>query len=491
MESFSKKSKIEDLTPHTSYDARMGMDNHIFNGGAVKDRCDVVIVGAGPAGIFAALELVKKDGIDLLMLEKGPDIEERDCPARIHKCQKCETCAITSGWGGAGAFSDGKLSLSPDVGGWLEEYVGTRMLRELIDRVDQLYLEFGAPRRIYGDEPEKIAAWKKKAVLYNLILTPCPFRHLGTERCRELLMRMRDFLKDKVEVETGMEVESILVDDGRVQGIRTAEGEEILARNVVVAPGREGADWLADEMERLGVSVQNNTVDIGLRVEVPAPVLEPITNDLYEPKLHYFTRRFEDRVRIFCMNPYGQVCVERYGDVLTVNGHSYASQRTDNSNFALLVSTSFTEPFKEPLAYGKYIARLANLLGEGILIQRLGDLLAGRRSTRRRISRSTVRPTLADTTPGDLSFALPYRYISDILEMLEALDNLCPGLYQRDTLLYGVEVKFYSSRPSLGADLQADIPGLFAIGDGAGITRGLVQASASGIVAARSILRSR
>jgi len=223
---------------------------------------------------------------------------------------------------------------------------------------------------------------------------------------------------------------------------------------------------------------------------VPAPVVEPMTSDLYEPKLHYFTRRFEDRVRIFCMNPYGQVCVERFGDVLTVNGHSYAEQRTDNSNFALLVSTTFTEPFREPIAYGKYIARLANLLGEGILIQRLGDLLEGHRSTPRRISRSTVQPTLSSATPGDLSFVLPYRYISDILEMLEALDNLCPGIYRRDTLLYGVEVKFYSSRPGLGADLQADIPGLYAIGDGAGITRGLVQASAAGIVAAQSILSS-
>jgi uncharacterized FAD-dependent dehydrogenase len=454
----------------------------------MEERYDVIIVGAGPAGIFAALELVKADGVKVLMLEKGPDIEKRNCPARVHKCQRCETCAITSGWGGAGAFSDGKLSLSPDVGGWLGEYVGTRMLRELIDRVDRLYLEFGAPSRVYGDEPDKIAAWKRKAILSNLILTPCPFRHLGTERCRELLVRMRDFLKDKVEVRTETDVQEVMVESGRVMGIRTAEGLEIRADNVVLAPGREGADWLSGEMERLGVPRQNNAVDIGLRVEVPAPVVEPLTSELYEPKLHYFTRRFEDRVRIFCMNPYGQVCMERFGDVLTVNGHSYAEQRTDNSNFALLVSTTFTEPFSEPIAYGKYVARLANLLGEGILIQRLGDLLSGRRSTPRRISRSTVQPTLQDATPGDLSFVLPYRYISDILEMLEALDKLCPGIYVRDTLLYGVEVKFYSSRPKLGMDLQADIRGLYAVGDGAGVTRGLVQASASGIVAARSIL---
>lgn len=455
----------------------------------MKDRYDVIIVGAGPAGIFAALELVKKDGVKVLMLEKGPDIEERRCYAREDSCRRCNPCAITSGWGGAGAFSDGKLSLSPEVGGWLGEYVDEDMLKGLISRVDLLYREFGAPDEIYGSDEARISEWQRKAVLSGLILTPCPFRHLGTDRCRYVIMSMRDFLKGKVEVRTGTDVKSILVEDEGVRGVRTAQGEEFSAGSVVLAPGREGADWLAEEMERLGIEMRSNAVDIGLRVEVPAPIMEPLTRDLYEPKLHYFARSFEDRVRIFCMNPYGRVCVERFGDVLTVNGHSYSDNRTDNTNFALLVSTTFTEPFKEPISYGKYIARLANLLGEGILIQRLGDLLAGRRSTPRRISRSTVKPTLADATPGDLSFVLPYRYISDILEMLEALDDLCPGLYHRNTLLYGVEVKFYSSRPRLNDELQTEIRGLYAIGDGAGITRGLVQASASGIVVAHNILK--
>jgi len=455
----------------------------------MKDSYDVIIVGAGPAGIFAALELVKKDGVKVLMLEKGPDIEERRCYAREGSCRRCNPCAITSGWGGAGAFSDGKLSLSPQVGGWLDEYIGEDRLKDLINRVDLLYREFGAPDEIYGSDEARISEWQRKAVLSGLILTPCPFRHLGTDRCRHVIMSMRDFLKGKVEVRTGTGVKSILVGDEGVRGVRTAQGEEFSAGSVVLAPGREGADWLAEEMERLGIEMRSNAVDIGLRVEVPAPIMEPLTTDLYEPKLHYFARSFEDRVRIFCMNPYGRVCVERFGDVLTVNGHSYSDNRTDNTNFALLVSTTFTEPFKEPISYGKHIARLANLLGEGILVQRLGDLLEGRRSTPRRISRSTVQPTLADATPGDLSFVLPYRYISDILEMLEALDDLCPGLYHRNTLLYGVEVKFYSSRPRLNDELQTEIRGLYAIGDGAGITRGLVQASASGIVVAHNILR--
>ena len=241
-------------------------------------------------------------------------------------------------------------------------------------------------------------------------------------------------------------------------------------------------------MEKLGGETQANPVDIGLRVEVPAPVLDPITDELYEPKLVYHSRNFDDRVRTFCMNPHGVVCVERYGDVLTVNGHSYSDQRSDFSNFAVLVSTAFTEPFREPIAYGKSIARLANLLGEGILVQRLGDLETGRRSTRERIARSTVTPTLADATPGDLSFVLPYRHLADILEMLRALDNMIPGLYSRNTLLYGVEVKFYSARHQLDANLQTHIRNLYAIGDGAGITRGLIQASVSGLIAARSIL---
>ena len=453
----------------------------------MKKDYDVIIVGAGPAGIFAALELVKRDGLKVLMLEKGPPVESRSCPARVSSCRKCQPCSITCGWGGAGAFSDGKLTLSPEVGGWLEEYVGREELASLIEEADALWREFGAPEHCYGDD-EKAAAWKRRAVLADLQLTPNRLRHLGTDRCREVLVRIGEFLEGRVEVHTATEVTGIMAEGGMVRGVRTARGEEITAEAVVLAPGREGAEWLADQMLALGGEMRSNAVDIGVRVEVPAPVLQELTTDLYEPKLVYYSRNFEDRVRTFCMNPHGQVCVERYGDVLTVNGHSYSDHRGELTNFALLVSTHFTEPFREPIAYGKYIARLANLLGEGILVQRLGDLEAGRRSTAERLARSTITPSLRDATPGDLSFVLPYRYLSDILEMLKALDQLAPGVYSRSTLLYGVEVKFYSARHLLDQRLMTNVRNLYAIGDGAGVTRGLMQASASGLVAARSIL---
>jgi uncharacterized FAD-dependent dehydrogenase len=448
---------------------------------------DVIIVGAGPAGIFAALELVRRDGMRVLMLEKGQDVEHRSCPARISACRRCDPCSITCGWGGAGAFSDGKLTLSPEIGGWLGDYVGQEKLVGLIDEADRLFLEFGAPSKTFGED-DKYANWQKRAVLADLQLMPNRVRHLGTDRCKDVLVRIGDFLRDHVEVRNNTEVAEVLTRDGAVTGVLTTGGEEIAASRVVLAPGREGAEWLSGMMEKLGGETQANPVDIGLRVEVPAPVLDPITDELYEPKLVYHSRNFEDRVRTFCMNPHGVVCVERYGDVLTVNGHSYSDERSDFSNFAILVSTAFTEPFREPIAYGKYIARLANLLGEGILVQRLGDLETGRRSTRERIDRSTVTPTLADATPGDLSFVLPYRHLADILEMLRALDNMIPGLYSRNTLLYGVEVKFYSARHKLDENLQTHIRNLYAVGDGAGITRGLIQASVSGLIAARSIL---
>jgi uncharacterized FAD-dependent dehydrogenase len=461
---------------------------------ASRTHYDAVIVGAGPAGIFAALELVRRDGLSVLVVEKGPDIDKRVCPARTSGvCSDCQPCDVTCGWGGAGAFSDGKLTLSPQVGGWLSEFVDDDELGRLVDYVDGIWREYGAPDKVHGGRSKQAEDIRRQALVYGMTLVDSPVRHMGTERAAEILKRMRTDLEASVEVRTNASVARILTSDEadgarKATGVVCDDGSEYTADAVILAPGRQGAGWLVEECKRLGIALRNNPVDIGLRVEVPAVILEPLTSVLYESKLIYYAHTFDDPVRTFCMNPHGVVSVENYGDVVTVNGHSYADHKTEYTNFALLVSTDFTQPFDDPIAYGKSIARLANLLGEDIIVQRLGDLLAGHRSTAERLQRSTVRPTLSGATPGDLSFVLPFRHLRDILDMLEALDELAPGVNARDTLLYGVEVKFYSARPQLDKGLQTEVQNLYAIGDGAGVTRGLVQASASGVLAARSIL---
>lgn len=449
-----------------------------------------MIVGAGPAGIFSALELVENTSLNILILDKGGDIDKRKCPAsRGLGCLNCDPCNVLHGWGGAGAFSDGKLTLSTEVGGWLGEYMGEQRLQKLVSYVDQIYKKFGAPNNLYGADLDKTEEIERRASLIGLKLIQQRVRHMGTEKCAETLRKMRNHLNGKAEVKTRKEVKGLLVKDGKVEGVETVDGDKILAKYVIAAPGRSGAEWLKVEAQALGLKTLNNPVDVGVRVEVQAAVLEELTKILYEPKLIYYSKFFDDAVRTFCVAPYGEVITESYDGVLTVNGQSYAERKTDNTNFAILVSTSFTEPFREPIAYGKYIARLTNLLSGGVIVQRLGDLEAGRRSTEERIQRSTVVPTLKSATPGDLSFVLPYRYLSDIREMLEALDKLAPGLHSRDTLLYGVEVKFYSSRLALNECLETPIHNLFTIGDGAGLTRGLVQASVSGVIAARQIMK--
>lgn len=443
----------------------------------MKRKYDVIIVGAGPAGILAALELAGRK-LDVLILDKGKDIAKR------------RPTPVNSGWGGSGAFSDGKLILSTEVGGWLSDYIPRPELERLIEYADSVYAKFGGKTPRFGTDADRIRRLQREAVKADLVLVPAIVRHLGTDRARKVLHAMRGAVDGKVDVACEVAVKDILSEDRHVAGVETADGKRIAARAVIIGPGRAGAQWLVRQAQRLGLTLANNQVDVGVRVEVPAPVMEPLTKDLYEAKLIYHSKSFEDEVRTFCMNPYGVITIETYeGDVITVNGHSYADRKTANTNFALLVSTTFTEPFKEPIAYGQYIARLANLLGEGIIVQRLGDLEMGRRSTARRISRGTVRPSLAEATPGDLSFVLPYRYISDILEMLQALDKVVPGVNSRNTLLYGVEAKFYSSRLKLTSDLETEIKNLYAIGDGAGVTRGLIQASVAGVVAARSILK--
>jgi len=451
---------------------------------------DVTIVGAGPAGVFAAMELSKEPGLRIAILDKGPDIDRRICPARQPggKCSNCQPCAILTGWGGAGAFSDGKLTLSSAVGGHLAEILGEEKTEELIRQVDKTYRQFGEPRPLYGERNDEIEALEKRAALAGLRFVSVPIRHIGTEHCADTMRRMRDeLLRRGVTIRTRTPVARILTNDGQVSGVETSDGERIDSAVVIVAPGREGAAWLKAMAHDLGLTLARNPVDLGVRVELPATVLEPITRLVYESKFIYYSRAFDDQVRTFCMCPYGEVSTEFAGDLLTVNGHSFAHRRTANTNFAILVSKNFTEPFDDPIAYGKSIARLANLLSGGIMVQRLGDLEAGRRTNTERLARSIVTPTLASAVPGDLNLVLPYRYVVNILEMLHAMDEVAPGVASRHTLLYGVEVKFYSSRPHLTPDMETEVKNLFACGDGAGVTRGLVQASASGVVAAQAV----
>ena len=459
----------------------------------MKSRYDVIIIGGGPAGIFAALELAQASSLSLLLVEKGKDLEGRQCPSREFgkSCASCPPCNVVCGLGGAGAFSDGKLTLSADVGGRLREYVGDAAAQDLIKHVDGVYLRFGASEKLYGvgDEVGRLA---RRASLAELRLTPVPIRHMGTENCRLVLKGMRDYLAPRLDFKLETSAVSILVDGGRANGIETDDGQRIDCRYLILAPGREGADWLAHEAHRLKMTMLINPIDIGVRVEVPVAVMEELSSSLYEAKLEFLSQHFDDRIRTFCMCPAGEVILESTGGtdpVVTVNGHSYAGRKTDNTNFAILTSTTFTKPFSEPIAYGKYIARLANLLSGGVLVQRLGDLMHGQRSTPARIERGLVQPTLSTATPGDLSFVLPYRHLTGIVEMLQAMDRLAPGVASRHTLLYGVEVKFYSGRLQLTASLETEVGNMFAAGDGAGVSRGLIQASASGVVAAREILR--
>ncbi len=463
----------------------------------MEKKADVIIIGAGPGGIFCAYELLRqKPDLKVIVIEKGRSIEKRVCPKRTTlQCVGCKPCSITTGFAGAGAFSDGKLSLSPDVGGNLPEILGYEKTAELIHESDEIYLKFGADRNVYGvDKQDVIREIRRRAIGANLKLVECPIRHLGTEEGYKIYAKLQKHLMDEgAELIFNTMVEEILVEDGKAVGVRTDKGDVYYGSEVVSAVGREGADWFKDKCEEVGIETTPGTVDVGVRVEVRDEVMQYLNDNLYEAKLIYHTPTFDDKVRTFCTNPSGEVATEYYeGGLAVVNGHAYKAKdhKTHNTNFAILVSKNFTKPFKTPIEYGKQIAQLSNMLcGGRILVQTFGDFKRGRRTTEERLCRNNLIPTLKDAVPGDLSLVFPHRIMVDIEEMLEALDKITPGIASDETLLYGVEVKFYSNRVIVNSDFETSIKGLRAIGDGAGVTRGLQQASANGISVARSILK--
>lgn len=453
-------------------------------------KYDVAIIGGGPAGVFAAYELAeKKPELRILVLESGRDIYTRTCPistGKVKSCIGCKPCSIMRGFGGAGAFSDGKYNFTTKFGGWLNEYLSDSEVMDLIKYVDKINMKHGAPAQVFSTKDSNI---DQLALQHDLHLLSASVRHLGTENNLQMLKATYEYLKDKVEFRFECPVAHIHSDGQGHNSIELESGETIDAEYLIAAPGRAGAEWFSNECESLGLEQENNRVDVGVRVEVPDEVWNHITSQVYEAKLVYRTKRYGDQVRTFCMNPHGHVVMENTDGIVTVNGHSYSDPKlqSHNTNFALLVSNHFTEPFKSPHQYGKRIASFSNMLGGGIIVQRFGDLMKGRRTNAHRMGKSFTQPTL-QATPGDLSLVLPKRHLDNIIEMIQALNNIAPGMTNDDTLLYGVEVKFYSSRVVLSKELETKLKNVFAIGDGAGVTRGLSQAGASGIYVARKIL---
>ena len=453
-------------------------------------KYDVAIIGGGPAGVFAAYELAeKKPELRILILETGRDIYTRTCPistGKVESCIGCKPCSIMRGFGGAGAFSDGKYNFTTQFGGWLNEYLPDAEVMDLINYVDKINMKHGAPAKVFSTEDSNIG---QLALQHDLHLLSASVRHLGTENNLQMLKATYEYLKDKVEFRFECPVAHIHSDGQGRNAIELESGETIDADYLIAAPGRAGAEWFSNECENLGLEQENNRVDVGVRVEVPDEVWNHITGQVYEAKLVYRTKGYGDQVRTFCMNPHGHVVMENTDGIVTVNGHSYSDPKlqSHNTNFALLVSNHFTEPFKSPHQYGKRIASFSNMLGGGIIVQRFGDLMKGRRTNAHRMSKSFTKPTL-QATPGDLSLVLPKRHLDNIIEMIQALNHIAPGMTNDDTLLYGVEVKFYSSRVVLSKELETKLRNVFAIGDGAGVTRGLSQAGASGIYVARRIL---
>ena len=450
---------------------------------------DVIIIGAGPGGIFSAYELVNlRPDLKVAVFEAGKPLEERKCPIdgdKIKSCINCKSCAIMRGFGGAGAFSDGKYNITNDFGGTLYEHIGKEKALELMKYVDGINLANGGEgTKLYTTAG---SSFKKICLENKLHLLDASVRHLGTDKNYQVLGNIFNLLKDKVDFYFNAPVGDLKVlDDGTYEV--ECGGEAYTCRRCIVSVGRSGSKWIEKVCSELNIETYSNRVDIGVRVELPAVVFSDLTSELYESKIVYRTEKFEDKVRTFCMNPYGYVVTENTNGIVTVNGHSFDAPelQSENTNFALLVSKHFSEPFKDSNGYGESIARLSNLLGGGVIVQRFGDLTRGRRSNSSRIEESTVRPTLK-ATPGDLSLVLPKRILDGIIEMIYALDKIAPGTANDDTLLYGVEVKFYNMEVAISDRLETRYPGLFVIGDGSGVTHSLSHASASGVFVAREI----
>lgn len=451
-------------------------------------KYDVIIVGAGPGGIFSAYELAKKSTLSTAVFETGHSLEKRKCPIdgkKVKTCIGCPTCSIMNGFGGAGAFSDGKYNITNDFGGSLHEKIGSAEALELMYYVDDINMSHGGEgTTMYSTAGTPL---RKKCMQNKLNLLSASVRHLGTDINYKVLENLYNELKETVDFYFDTPVEELKKTDGGYEV--TAGGETYLCKYCIASVGRSGSSWMEDVCKKMNIETTSNRVDLGVRVELPAAIFEEITDELYEGKIVYKTEKFEDNVRTFCMNPHGIVVNENTNGIITVNGHSFEDPKlkTENTNFALLVSKRFSLPFKDSNGYGESIARLSNMLGGGVIVQRFGDLERGRRSTEKRIQESTVRPTL-NATPGDLSLVLPKRILDGIIEMIYALDRIAPGTANDDTLLYGVEVKFYNMQVDVNENLETVHDGFFVIGDGSGVTHSLSHASASGVFVARKII---